>query len=139
MKDKRLGRINVRSVIQHFLAAFIVLVLLFSMLGTNILINGVNGDVSYSLHEADKSRAYEESYLFNNILGNNISNVLRLVAQRSQVETDGQYDGDKIIDVTAYVNRGSVLLGGYVTAHYHLSDLLKWAQNGFVEFLRYNL
>ena len=131
MKDKRLGRINVRSVIQHFLAAFIVLVLLFSMLGTNILINGVNGDVSYSLHEADKSRAYEESYLFNNILGNNISNVLRLVAQRSQVETDGQYDGDKIIDVTAYVNRGSVLLGGYVTAHYHLSDLLKWAQNGF--------
>ncbi|RKM57095.1 sensor histidine kinase [Butyrivibrio sp. X503] len=131
MKDKRLGKINVRSVVQHFLAAFIVLILLFTTQGTNILINGVNGDVSYSLHEADKSRAYEESYLFNNILGNNISNVLRLVSQRSQLETDGQYDGDKIIDVTAYVNRGSVLLGGYITAHYHLSDLLKWAQNGF--------
>ncbi|RKM62663.1 sensor histidine kinase [Butyrivibrio sp. XB500-5] len=131
MKDNRLGRINVRSVIQHFLAAFIVLILLFSMLGTNILINGVGGDISYSLHEADKSRPYEESYLFNNILGNNISNVLRLVAQRSQLEMDGQYDGDKIIDVTAYVNRGSVLLGGYITAHYRLSDLLKWAQNGF--------
>ncbi len=131
MKDKLLGKINIRSIIQHFLAAFIVLILIFSMMGTDITIDGVDGEISYPIRDADRARVYEESYLFNNILGNNISQVLRLVAQRSQLETGGEYDGNKVIDVTAYVNRGSVMLGGYITAHYKLSDLLKWAQNGF--------
>lgn len=131
MIQNGLVKLNIRSIIQHFLAAFIAFVLMFSMVGTSIVITGAGGDVSYRLHEADKSRPYEESYLFNNILGNNISQVLRLVAQRSQLESFGQYDGTKVIDVTAYVNRGSVLPGDYITARYYLSDLLKWAQNGF--------
>ncbi|MBP3196786.1 MAG: hypothetical protein J6N21_07245 [Butyrivibrio sp.] len=47
------------------------------------------------------------------------------------METDGEYDSQKNIDVTAYVNRGANLSSDYVTAVYYLSDLLKWAQSGF--------
>ena len=105
-----LSKFNIRSIVQHFLAAFIAYILMFSMVGTSLVITGARGDVSYRLHEADKSRDYEDSYLFNNILGNNISHVLRLVAQRSQLETMGQYDGTKVIDVTAYPQTARFLL-----------------------------
>ena len=91
--------------LQHLLAAFTAFVVAVSIAGTSIVITGLNGDVSYNLYESDNSRAYEDSYLFNNILGNNISDVLRHVAVRSQLETGGYYDDRKKIDVTAYVNR----------------------------------
>jgi signal transduction histidine kinase len=117
--------------IQHVMLAIAVGVLAYTVTGSNVIISGVNGDFSYELHEADKGREYEDSYLFNNILGNGISNVVRLTAIRSQIETNGSYDGTKKIDVTAYVNRGTMLPGDYITAIYTVSDLLKWAQSGF--------
>ena len=116
---------------QHFIAAFIAFVIAYSVAGSNIMIQGINGSYSYNLYESDKNRNYEDSYLFNNILGNNISDVLRHVAVKTQMETNGQYDSQKKVDVTAYVNRGASLSTDYVTAVYYLSDLLKWAQSGF--------
>ncbi|WP_029233615.1 sensor histidine kinase [Butyrivibrio sp. VCB2006] len=115
---------------QHILAGFIAFVLAYSISSSSIVITGADGDYSYNLYKSDRSRAYEESLLFNNILGNNAANVLRLVAERSQLETGAVFDGDKKVDVTAYVNRASMLPGDYITAVYYLSDILKWGQNG---------
>ena len=125
------GKLRLIRLIQHIIAAFIAFVIAYSVAASNIMIPGINGSYSYSLYESDKNRTYEDSYLFNNILGNNISDVLRHVAVKTQIETDGQYDSRKKIDVTAYVNRASNLSSDYVTAVYYLSDLLKWAQSGF--------
>ena len=125
------GRLRIIRFLQHIVAAFIAFVFAFSLAGSNIIIQGIGGSYSYNLYESDKNRNYEESYLFNNILGNNISDVLRHVAVKSQMETDGAYDSLKKIDVTAYVNRGANLPSDYVTAVYYLSDLIKWAQSGF--------
>ena len=119
------------KVIQHILAAFIAFVISYSLVGTSIMIQGINGYYSYNLYESDRSRKYEDSYLFNNILGNNISDVLRLVALKTQLETNGEFDDKKEIDVTAYVNKSATLSGDYITAVYYLSDLIKWAQSGF--------
>ena len=105
---------------------------MFIFAGTSIIITGAKGDYSYTLYESDRNRTYEDSYLFNNILGNNLSDVIRLIAIRSQLETAGEYDSEKTIDVTAYVNKGTTLPGDYITAVYTVSDLLKWAQSGFV-------
>ena len=116
---------------QHVLAALIAFVIATSLAGSSIMIQGINGYYSYSLYDSDRNRTYEDSYLFNNILGNNISDVLRHVAIKTQMETNGVYDSKKKVDVTAYVNRGANLTGDYVTAVYYLSDLLKWAQSGF--------
>ncbi len=118
-------------VIQHFLAALIAACLIIVFAGTGIMISGATGDYSYNLYESDRKRSYEESYLFNNILGNNLSDIIRLIAIRTQLETKGKYDGEKYIDVTAYVNRNTNLTGDYITAVYTLSDLIKWAEGGF--------
>ena len=115
---------------QHILAGFIAFVLAYSISSSSIVITGADGDYSYNLYKSDRSRTYEDSLLFNNILGNNAANVLRLVAERSQLESSGSYDSDKKIDVTAYVNRATMLPGDYITAVYYLSDILKWGQNG---------
>ena len=116
---------------QHILAAAIAFVLCYVVTGTNVMVQGINGYYSYDLYESDINRTYEDSYLFNNILGNNVSDVLRLVALKTQLETKGAYDDKKKIDVTAYVNRQAALSGDYITAVYYLSDLLKWARSGF--------
>ncbi|MBP3819446.1 MAG: hypothetical protein J6H31_14215, partial [Butyrivibrio sp.] len=121
---------KILTLIQHVLAAFIAFSLVFIFAGTSIIITGARGDYSYTLYESDRNRTYEDSYLFNNILGNNLADVIRLIAIRSQLETAGEYDSEKTIDVTAYVNRGTTLPGDYVTAVYTVSDLLKWAQSG---------
>ncbi|RKM57497.1 sensor histidine kinase [Butyrivibrio sp. CB08] len=128
---KNAGKFRTLRLIQHVLAAIIAFVVAYSFAGSSIMINGINGYQSYNLYESDRNRDYEGSYLFNNILGNNVSDVLRHVAIRTQLETDGHYDDKKKIDVTAYVNRGATLSGDYITAVYYLSDLLKWAQGGF--------
>ncbi|MBO6239935.1 MAG: HAMP domain-containing histidine kinase [Butyrivibrio sp.] len=123
---------KITTFLQHILAAFIAFSLVFVFAGTSIIITGAKGDYSYTLYESDRNRTYEDSYLFNNILGNNLSDVIRLIAIRSQLETSGEYDSEKKIDVTAYVNKGTTLPGDYITAAYTVSDLLKWAQSGFV-------
>ncbi|MCR4901483.1 MAG: HAMP domain-containing histidine kinase [Butyrivibrio sp.] len=125
--DKRF----ILRLVQHIMAGIIGFIIVFAITGSNIIIDGLYGDYSYTLKETDRNREYEESYLFNNILGNNISNIIRLVAIRTQMETDGEYDSEKNVDVTAYVNRGTSLPGDYISASYKLSDLLKWAQAGF--------
>jgi signal transduction histidine kinase len=123
--------LKIMKIVQHFLAAALAFIVAYSVAGTNIMIEGLGGYYSYNLYESDRSRSYEESYLFNNILGNSVSDILRHVAVRTQLETEGQYDDRKMIDVTAYVNRSATISGDYITAVYYLSDLLKWAQSGF--------
>ena len=77
MRKKGFRYSETMRIIQHILAAFVVFIIIYSVVGTSVVINSAGKDVSYNLYESDKSRSYEESYLFNNILGNNMSNVLR--------------------------------------------------------------
>ncbi len=129
--NKKLIKMRSIRILQHCLAAIIAFIISYALVGSSVMISSQNGYYSYNIYESDKGRSYEDSYLFNNILGNNMSDVLKLAAIRSQIETAGIYDDKKKIDVTAYVNRKSNLSGDYITAVYYLKDLLKWAQNGF--------
>lgn len=85
----------------------------------------------YSLIGEDQSVPFEESGLFNRLLGKNISDLICYGAIRSQMETDGAFDPQKEIDITAFAGRYGELPREYITAHYYLDDLLKWAQAGF--------
>ncbi|MCR5178257.1 MAG: hypothetical protein K6C95_04650, partial [Lachnospiraceae bacterium] len=119
------------SIAQHVMAALLAFFLIVIFAGQTVVLPGARGNVSYDIFESDRARRYEDSVLFNNILGNNISVIARLVAIRSQLETEGVYDREKLVDVTAYVNRGTTLPGYYITALYSVENLLKWSQNGF--------
>lgn len=117
-------------VLQHLLLAVAVIAILVVTTGSTVIIQGVSGSTSYSLHTSDQDKTYEESELFNTIFGRSVADIIRFGVIRSQLETNGEFDNDKIIDVTAYNYRDEDMPARYVTARYYLGDLLKWCQYG---------
>lgn len=117
--------------LQHVLMVTAAVAILVVLTGSSVMIRGVDGNYSYSMDADEKGKQYEESLLFNHIFGRGIADVARMAAVRSQLETDGRFDGDKEIDVASYYFRYEGLPDKYVTAKYRLEDLIKWDQYGF--------
>lgn len=119
-------------IVKHSSVAIAVIAVLVVSIGSTITVNGVRMDkINYQLYTSDQNKAYEDSELFQNIFGISVADIIRFGVIRSQLETDGRFDGKKIIDVTAYNYRESGLPSKYVTVDYYLEDLLKWADYGF--------
>ncbi len=106
--------------------------LLYVAWGSVMWVDAEDGSIrKYQLHQDKQVTVYEDSSLFNEILGENITDIICFGAIRGQMEADGQFYGKKEIDVTAFVNRYNGIPREYITAKYYLEDLLKWAQHGF--------
>lgn len=78
-----------------------------------------------------KSVSYENSRMFKDILYDQIREITRMCVIRNQLEVNGVYDGKKVIDISSYANRMSVINNEDVTAQYYLDDLIKWGNYGF--------
>ncbi len=132
MKKKPLKE-NTRKillVIQHALIVAAAVSILVVLTGSSVMLTGVDENYSYSMDAGEKEKSYEDSLLFNHIFGRGVADVARMVAVRSQMETDGRFDGRKIIDVATFYYRYGDLPDKYVTAKYYLEDLIKWGQYG---------
>lgn len=130
MKSRRKRRLLIWC--QHWLAMLIAACISILIVGSSVQVSMMKSTASYLVTpwNVDSSN-YEESYIFRDILSSNIADAARIAVIRSQMETNGVYDPEKIIDVTAYVNRTGNLPQQYVTARYYLEDLLKWKKFGF--------
>lgn len=124
----------VLRVVQHIMLAVMVFSMIVITVGTTVQVKTVNqawgGTVSYTGFP-DPGTPFEESGVFNQIFGHAAADIIRFGVVSSQLETDGVFDGDKLVDVTAYNYRDSVLPERYVTAVYRLEDLIKWQNYGF--------
>lgn len=91
-------------------------------------------DVVYrqNISPLEKQDLFENSSLFNDILQDEISGITRMVVIRSQLETDGAYNGQKRVDIAKYAHRQENLQEETVTAEFFLDDLVKWGNYGFV-------
>ncbi|WP_022760200.1 sensor histidine kinase [Butyrivibrio sp. AD3002] len=115
-------------IFQHICLAAVVALVFYIYKGSTF--TGTDG-VVYNLQKDDIGKEYADSELFNSILFDNLRNAVELAAYQTLFETDGVYNGDKNIDVTAFINRNTVLQSDYITAVYPVSNLIKWSQNGF--------
>lgn len=133
-KNRRGLRAALR-IVQHIVLAVMVFSMIVVMVGTTMQIQSVNhswgGTVSYVSYTPDPGTPFEESRVFNQIFGHAAADIIRFGVVSSQLETEGVFDGGKIVDVTAYNYRDSGLPEKYVTANYRLEDLLKWQKYGF--------
>ncbi len=119
---------NILRITQHIYIAVIAAVLFYVLTGSSIQ----NSDgTEYRLRNEDTGMEYEDSLLFNEIFEANIKDIANLVGISTLLETDGVYDSQKTIDVTAFVNRNSIIQTDYITGVYKVADLIKWSQNGF--------
>jgi len=75
---------------------------------------------------------FEDSSLFRDILQEEIRAVTRNAVIRSQLETDGSYNGQRVIDIAEYAQRQEDLPETRASAQYYLDDLVKWGNFGFV-------
>jgi len=118
---------------QHLLAVVVAVCISTLLVGSSVQVSLMRNSYTYLVTPWNMdSSNFEESYIFGDILSSNIADAARMAVIRSQMETDGVYDPEKIVDVTAFVNRAGTLPEQYVTACYHLEDLLKWYKFGFV-------
>lgn len=119
--------------LQHVLITVAAVLLLMYVASSIVVVSSYDKNEIYHLSTSDQGRAYEDSVFFNTVLGKETEGLLKYVTIRTQMETDGTYDPDKIIDVATYNARqeNGYSDAGNVTAKYHLGDLLKWSKYGF--------
>ena len=78
-----------------------------------------------------REEKFEDTEDFDYMLVNSLHEIVRYNVIKSQLETNGFFDGKKVININAYVNRKEDAEG--VTAYYYLEDLLKWGKWGFYD------
>lgn len=131
-KMKKISNI-ILHILQHVFLVGGVIALVMLLLSSRVMIEDREGNIqSYDITGEEAGTKFEDSQMFNKIFGNSVSDIICYGAIRGQMETDGVFDANKKIDVTAFANRYSGLASEYITAEYYLEDLIKWSQNGFV-------
>lgn len=123
---KRLGL----GLIQHFLAAGMMIIIAAIVFNSYVTIESMDGMVYYMVNSFESEQTFEDSGLFQNIFKTAVSDVTRLVVMKGQLETDGIFAPSKEIDVTEYANRKEAGNNCSVTAIYELDDLIKWGKYG---------
>ena len=123
---KRLGL----CFIQHLLAAVIMVIIAVIVLNSYVAIKSMDETKTYRINFYEKQDVFEDSELFHNIFDTAVSDIIRLVVIKGQLETEGEFDGRKQIDVTEYASRKGNGNDCPITAVYQLDDLIKWGING---------
>ena len=118
-------------IMQHVSLAAMVVSILIVAIGSTVRVEGFRSQYGFNMYSMNQKQQYEDSELFDNIFGYAAADVIRHGVVSSQLESGGEFDGRKIIDVTAYNYRDNGLPERYVTADYYLEDLLKWQNYGF--------
>lgn len=76
------------------------------------------------------SNRYEDSYVFEESLQSYSTQAINGICLKELMETDGEYDPDKIIDIQEYWDSNTVSGKNTSGLAYHLSDLLEWDMDG---------
>ena len=79
--------------------------------------------------------SYEESGAFEQRMGDASRNVLERIRVKEQLEADGKYDPNRLVDVIAYDKDGKISGKNESGLAYRLSDIAEWGmkynQSGF--------
>lgn len=116
---------------QHTFFVLAVGLMAMVLLGTYVVIETKDGPEIYNISHDTNNASFEDSNMFNQMLGNSVSDIICYGAIRAQMETQGVFDPKKKIDVAAFAERYYGVSPEYITADYYLNDLIKWAQAGF--------
>lgn len=131
-KKTRRGLRTFLRILQHAaLAAMVFSLIVTVACGTMRVVGMRSGAFVELFGNMEPGESFEHSEFFNGVLGYALADIIRFGVVSSQMETAGAFDGEKLVDVTAYNQRSTGLSGEYITAVYKLEDLLKWQKYGF--------
>lgn len=131
-KKARRGLRTFLRILQHAALAAMVFSLIVTIACGTVRFEGLHGGGTFrDLFFRWPGEYYEQTDFFNSILGYAAADIIRFGVVSMQMETEGAFDGKKLVDVTAYNHRSEGISDDYVTAIYRLEDLLKWQKYGF--------
>lgn len=90
----------------------------------------LDGSVSFHMDSFEEAESFEDSTVFHYMMEHISNDIMVLSVVRSQMETEGVFDGKKKIDITDYVHRRDQDAKEAVSAVFYLEDLLKWSKYG---------
>ncbi|MBQ8821078.1 MAG: HAMP domain-containing histidine kinase, partial [Lachnospiraceae bacterium] len=130
MKERPIKHILLEC-IQMAVAFFIALIVSVVILNSYILVENMYGErVGYYISPLRSTDGFVESSIFKEMFYNTVDDITRLAVIKEQMETDGEFDGEKQIDVTSYVNLKGSGSKCKTTAVYTLEDLVRWGKYG---------
>lgn len=88
------------------------------------------GTKTYRIDVFNTEKVFEDSPVYQEIFRTAVSDITKLVVIKGWLETEGEFDPDKKIDVTRFAARKGTDNGCPVTAVYALEDLIKWGKSG---------
>ncbi len=132
MKVKKSYRDGVLIVISCILAALISVASMEIILSSIVKVN-INGEViEETVNYLERSKVkFEDSSFFDRSVRNGINDITRFAVIRNQLETNGQYDPNKKIDISKFANRNKQLVPTGTSVYYNLDDLVKWGNYGY--------
>lgn len=83
---------------------------------------------NYYVSPFSKTAAFEDSEVFNDMLYDNLSEIIRYSVIRSQLETKGSFNENKQIDIEQYARHFEEMPVTETSVKYRLGDLLQWGQ-----------
>ena len=129
MKKSKITKRLMLHTLQHLAAIGMAVMLGIIAVNSNIVVDNMYGDqIGYSVRLMDNVGEFKDSRIFTDVFRNAINDITRLAVIKGQLETDGDFDGAKIIDVTSFVNRSSHRSDCEVTASYQLDELIRWGK-----------
>ena len=85
----------------------------------------------YMVSPLDREQDFEDKEIFQALLNGNMEQITRYVVIRHQLETNGEYDENKKVEITQFANRNGGIVEDMPTAEYYLDDLVTWGNYGF--------
>lgn len=129
MKKPTLKRVGI-GVLQHLLAAVIMVAVAGLLLNSYIAVESIDGTQVYRIFSAEAGQDFEDSDIYGDLFRSAVSDIMQLVMIKGQLETDDVFDPNKLIDITAFASQVGVDDNCSVTAEYDLDDLIKWGKHG---------
>ncbi len=120
------------GLVQHLAAALVLVCAAGILYNSFIPVETVNGPKLYRLDPFAQKTSFEESEVFQDLFQTSVQDVIHLAALRDQMETDGIFESEKVIDVTDFLKRfgKNDREYGEITVRYTLEDLIKWGRYG---------
>lgn len=129
MKKPKLKRILI-GLMQHLVAAGILLAVAGILLNSYIELETIDGTKIYRIFPVNNGQEFEESEVYHDLFQSAVYDITQLVVIKDLFETDGVLDPLKKIDTTEYANKIGVDQGCSISAVYDLDDLIKWGKYG---------
>jgi signal transduction histidine kinase len=115
---------------QSLLIAAIFVVLIFVVTHISVPYENESNKYNFTMDIWEEERSFEDSSLFYNIFSVKMREIIRHAVISMQMETNGIFDPNKMINVTDYIYRRDTQATETLNGDFTLSDLLTWGEDG---------